>query len=101
MGPLKTIGLIRSTRGSYGGFALAEPTSKINMKEVVHALEGSLYLVECVEDSSICRRADTCVTRGIWSAMSKSILQVLEAVTLKDMVENQKNSKRSHLRYDI
>jgi Rrf2 family protein len=90
MGPLKLVGLIRSTRGSNGGFALAKPPSKINMKEIVSALEGSLCLVQCVDNPDLCNRVPICVTRDIWSAASESILGVLEAITLEDMVASRK-----------
>ncbi len=85
--PLKTMGLIRSTRGSYGGFALAKPPSGIDMKEIVRALEGTLCLVECVDDPSICNRVQICVSRDLWIALSDSVAQILGAVTLEDMVE--------------
>jgi len=94
MGPLKIVGLIRSTRGSNGGFALTKPPSEINMKEIVSALEGSLCLVQCVDDPSLCSRVPTCVTRDIWSAASESILKILESITLEDMVESRKQKDR-------
>ena len=89
-GPLKTIGLIRSTRGSYGGFALAKPPSEIDMKDIVHALEGPLCLVECVDDPSICNRVQICVSRDLWIALSDSVTQILGTVTLEDMVESRR-----------
>ena len=88
-GPLKNIGLIRSTRGSYGGFALAKPPSGIDMKEIVRALESPLCLVECVDDPSICNRVQICVSRDLWIALSDSVAQILGAVTLEDMVEGR------------
>ena len=101
MGPLKTIGLIRSTRGSYGGFALAKPPSEINMKEIVRALEGSLCLAKCVDDPSVCNRVKTCVTRDLWSVLSDKIMQALESLTLKDMVESRESKRTLHLTYGI
>jgi Rrf2 family protein len=101
MGPLKNIGLIRSTRGSSGGFVLTKPPSEINMKEIVRALEGSLCLVECVDDPSTCDRADFCITRDIWSAMSDSVMQTLESWTLKDMIENQEQKAKPDFAYRI
>lgn len=94
MGPLKLVGLIRSTRCSSGGFALAKPPSKINMKEIVSALEGSLCLVQCVDDPSLCNRVPICVTRDIWSMASESILKTLESITLEDMVESRRQKDR-------
>ncbi|MFC1715318.1 RrF2 family transcriptional regulator [Candidatus Poribacteria bacterium] len=101
MGPLKTMGLIRSTRGSYGGFVLAKPPSDINMKEIVRALEGSLCLVKCVDDPSVCHRVKICVTRDLWRAVSDNIMKTLEAVTLKDMAENRDRKGAPNFMYEI
>ncbi len=101
VGPLKTIGLIRSTRGSYGGFGLAKPPSDINMREIVRALEGSLCLVKCVDDPVVCNRVKICVTRDLWSTLSNNIMRTLEAITLKDMVESYERKVVPNFMYEI
>ncbi len=88
---LKNIGLIRSTRGSRGGLSLTKAPSEIDMREIVHALEGSLCLVECVDDPSTCERSETCAARDLWSSVANNLKGTLESVTLSDMVENQKS----------
>lgn len=88
MAPLKTIGLVRATRGSFGGFTLSKAPSEINMKEIVNALEGSLCLTQCVEDAAVCDRSPTCVTRDIWARLSDILLRELESITLEDMVDS-------------
>lgn len=100
IGPLKTAGLINAVRGSYGGYSIARPPAEVNLKDIICAVEGPLCLVECVRDPSICERAQTCVTRDIWCEVSGKILQVLEAITLQDMIDKQK-SKKVGLSYAI
>lgn len=101
MGPLKTIGLIRSTRGSCGGFVLTKPPAGINMKEIVSALEGSLCFAECVSDPSVCERVKTCAARDIWSTLSSKVMEILESMTLKDIVENHNSKNAPDLTYEI
>jgi len=101
MGPLKTIGLIRSTRGSYGGFVLTRPPSGINMKEVLSALEGSLCFAECVNDPSICERVEICIARDMWSVLSNKVMEILESMTLKDIIENHKSKNAPNSTYEI
>ena len=86
IGPLKTAGLIRSERGSNGGFVIARPLSEINMKDIVCALNGTLCVVECVGSPETCDRTRICVTREVWQAVTESITQTLELLTLEDMV---------------
>ena len=99
--PLKTLSLIRSARGSSGGFTLAKAPSEINMKEIVCALEGSLCLAECVENPSVCSRVEICATRDLWSDISGKIIQTLESVTLQDMVEKRERKESPHPAYAI
>ncbi len=94
MGPLKTIGLVHATRGSFGGFVLAKAPSEINMRQIVSALEGSLCLVKCVEAPSVCSRVSICVTRDIWSRLSSIVLKELESITLEDMVKSNLEKER-------
>ena len=84
--PLRTAGLVISTRGAYGGYNLAREPSQITLKEVVDVLEGEPCLVDCVRDPSLCPRVSTCVTREIWSLLGGKISEVLESITLHDLV---------------
>lgn len=92
--PLKAAGLINSTRGAHGGYMLAREPREITLKEVIQTLEGSLSLVECVDTSRICQRVKSCVTRDIWEEASEKMMQVLEASTLEDMVNRQKQKEQ-------
>lgn len=87
--PLRTAGLIKSVRGAKGGYALAKPPSEINLSDVVVTLEGPLFLVDCVEDSNVCKRSSSCVTRDIWMEVSQSLHQILHSITLEAMVRRK------------
>jgi Rrf2 family protein len=88
--PLKNAGLVNSTRGAHGGYTLTKPPADITLKEIVMTVEGSMCLVECVENPGVCQRADICISRDVWHEVSKKIMQTLESFTLQDMVEQQK-----------
>jgi len=88
--PLISGGIIRSTKGPKGGITLARKPEDINMKEITELLEGSLAPVECVDHSDACGRSKLCVTREIWGKLKQAMDGVLEATTLKDLVEKQK-----------
>ena len=88
--PLIGAGIVRSSRGARGGMQLVRHPREIKLKEVIQLLEGSLTLVECVNDPESCPRSELCVTRDIWSEMKKAMDGVLESTTLQDLVERQK-----------
>lgn len=91
--PLIAAGLLRSTRGAYGGVSLGKPPQEIVLSEVIQVLEGSITPVECVDDANVCSRADICVTRDVWTEVKKAMTGVLESVTLQDLVQQQKDKQ--------
>lgn len=98
---LKAAGLINSSRGAHGGYTLAKAPSQITLKEIVQALEGSLSPVECVDAPTVCQRVRSCVTRDIWKKLGEKMSETLVSVTLKDMVEMQKDKGEALLTYNI
>ncbi len=93
--PLIAGGIVRSIRGARGGVSLARPPKEIRLSEVLQLLEGSIALVECVNDPKYCSRSDFCVTRDIWGELKKVMDGVLESTTLQDLVERQKRKGQS------
>ena len=95
MGSLRSAGLVRSVRGTHGGYLLANSPSQIRLDEVVRVLEGSIAPVECVDDASLCGRVGLCVTRDVWGEMKEAMASVLASTTLQDLVERQKEREQS------
>lgn len=91
---LKNAGLITSARGARGGYALARPPAQINLREIVSLLEGPLCLVECVENSSYCRRSGSCAARDVWHEVSLKILGTLGTITLEKIAEEQRKKSK-------
>lgn len=97
MVPLKKEGLIRSVRGAQGGYLLARNPEDITVGDIIRALEGPIAPVACVSEDypEECDRAEGCVTRLVWAKVRDSIVDVLDSLTLYDMVEEaRKNSER-------
>jgi Rrf2 family protein len=91
--PLRTSGLVKSVRGSKGGYSLAKPPSEISLKDVIEVLEGPIKLVDCLADPKICQKIQSCVTRGIWDEATDAINQVFGSVTLEEMVNRRKKKE--------
>jgi Rrf2 family protein len=100
--PLKAAGLIFSSRGVHGGYTLAKPPGEITLAEVLRAVEGGLELVECVNVPAVCHRVESCVTRDIWSLVSKKMKEELSSITLQNMAErHQQKQNLQPLMYNI
>jgi len=87
--PLKIAGLIKSTRGSHGGYFLSRSPDKISLSEVVTAVEGPIAFSECVDSPDICYRSKTCVAREVWEKASRQFNETLDSITLADMLKRQ------------
>lgn len=86
--PLKSAGLITSIRGAGGGYKLDRATSQITVKEIVEALEGNLYPVECSTSPENCEKSTACITRKVWKKMGDGISDTLEKLTLENLLED-------------
>jgi Rrf2 family transcriptional regulator, cysteine metabolism repressor len=82
---LRSNGLVRSIRGSRGGYALTRPADEITALDIVRALEGEITVVDCGESGQACERSSACPTRTLWAAVSASIAAQLGAVTLAEL----------------
>ncbi len=93
--PLKAKGLVTTFRGAHGGYILSRPASEIRLREIIEPLEGDLCLVDCVTNAEVCHRSTECATREVWAAMSSLLLDFLDTVTLRDLIQKYKNKKIS------
>ena len=88
---LKSAGFVRSIRGSKGGYILARPADHIKLSEVFNCLEGSVTTAECVGDKQYCERSSDCVARELWIEVEQAIENVLQAITLQDLVDRARS----------
>src|SRR4030066_2108445 len=91
--PLRAAGLVKSIRGSKGGYSLAKPPSDICLYDVVETLEGPLNLLECLRDPKVCQKVPSCITRDIWQEVSEAIDGIFHSVSLEDMVHRKKEKE--------
>ena len=87
--PLKINKLVKSIRGAGGGYILARPPSDIKLSEILHALEGSCCLVDCVEDEDFCHRIPICATFNIWKEATEMLKNFFDSITLQDLIDIQ------------
>lgn len=94
--PLRTAGLVKSMRGSKGGYSLAKPPSEVILNDLIEILDGPVNLIECLQDPKICQKTPSCVTRDIWKEVSDAINRIFHSITLQDMI-NRKREKESRI----
>jgi len=82
---LRTSGLVRGVRGPRGGYLLSKSPESMSICEVVEALDGSLSLVDCVDDPSACHRSQGCPSRRVWAEVSGALRDNLASISVADM----------------
>jgi Rrf2 family protein len=94
--PLKLSKLVKSIRGAGGGYILTHPPSKIQLIEIIEALEGPIALVDCVDDLEHCDRTPSCATYEVWKKATDLLKDYFTRTTLQDLVElaQKKNPKK-------
>jgi len=85
--PLRRAGLLTSTRGASGGYALARPPATITIGDVIRVLEGAIVPIRCVTDQtcSPCSLEDRCATRSVWEIVRDRLTETLDGITLADL----------------
>jgi len=99
--PLRTKGLINSTRGAHGGYELARPPEQITVEQIVEAIEGKPSLVDCIDNGARCPRADGCVTRDVWASLGDTITRALDSVSLEKLIEMKRGKSADTITYAI
>jgi Rrf2 family protein len=89
LGELRVHGLVQSRRGSDGGYWLARGADDITLAEIIRAVEGPLATVRGEAADEIEYRGGAAALRSVWLALRANIRQVLESVTLADVVAGE------------
>jgi Rrf2 family transcriptional regulator, cysteine metabolism repressor len=91
---LRQSGLVESTRGARGGYALSREATQISIADLVQSVEGELPPMLCSNPglrSETCREDSPCDCRGLCSELESSVAKVLSGTTLADILQ-QKSS---------
>lgn len=79
------IGLVKSYRGTGGGFVLGRAPDRITLLEVVEAVEGPIVPNRCASIPSKCSRDVDCNVHPVWKRIQTHVKGELESLTLKDL----------------
>lgn len=85
---LKTLvdqGLVRSTRGPHGGYALARPSAGISFLDVIEAVEGPVAVNVCLDGEDSCDHSTQCTMVQVWRLGQDRMLDVYRQAKLADL----------------
>ncbi len=79
-------GIVKSYKGTKGGYELAMAPSQVNLKQVIQAIEGTYKLAKCIDPDFVCEWKDKtpselCSFRKEFARISRYVNDELEKVT--------------------
>jgi Rrf2 family protein len=89
---LRRAGIVKSTRGARGGYALARPPAEVSVRAVIAASEHATFELHCVSHpvaEERCAASHDCSIRPVWMLLQQKIDSVLEGVRLSDLLHGE------------
>lgn len=90
---LNKAGFVKSIRGPQGGYRLTREAEQYTVGMILRLTEGNLAPVACLEDEvNVCGRQSGCASLVLWKKLNDAITDVVDHVTLADLVQWQENA---------
>ncbi len=89
MSCLKKANVVTSQIGMLGGYTLSKEPKAITVGRVLKALEGEIFMSDCVKNN--CTNP-ACPNKDIFNKIYQKMDEVLEQMTLQDMIDNKKET---------
>ena len=82
-------GLLQSTQGTRGGYALSRPSKSISVADVIQAIDGPFTVTACSSDKNDCDQYSKCSIRDPLWQIKERIVDALGTVTIAEMASEQ------------
>lgn len=84
-------GMVETVRGRNGGLRLNKEPADINIGAVVRHTETDFFMAECFSPGNFqCGYSSDCTLKGVLYSATAAYLDVLDAVTLEDLIKKDK-----------
>ena len=92
---LKKNEIVKSIRGTQGGYVLNKNPNDIKLTNIFHAVDEKVKTVQCKKESKKgCNgKATKCITHNLWDELELHINTFFENKRLKDLLNNNKETR--------
>ncbi len=94
---LKRIDIVRSRRGTEGGYTLTRSPAQITVGDVIRAMSGPFVQLSCLDSGNFsddCGKQNVCQFKPIWAEVDRAIGSVLNNITFEELVRRERSSQR-------
>lgn len=93
---LRKGGIVKSIKGSQGGYILSARPDKITIASIIQILEGDMRIVdETLNENGESGLVQQTVQNLVWNRINDTLLELLEGITLEDLA-NEYHKVRSN-----
>ena len=92
---LKKNEIVKSIRGTQGGYVLNKNPNDIKLTNIFHAVDEKVKTVQCKKESKRgCNgKATKCITHNLWDELEIHINTFFENKSLEDLIKNNKETR--------
>ena len=91
MGRLAAAGLLRSARGTGGGFTLAREAAGISLADIIEAVEGPIAMTSCADEARHdCALLGSCQVKPHMMSVNGLVRGALAGVSLANIAEGSR-----------
>ena len=83
---LVAAGIVKSFKGTQGGYEIGRPLDEISLYDVIRTVEGDYVLTRCQEGGYECGRKSPCKFRKIFCDISRDVAEKLESHKSSDFM---------------
>ena len=92
---LKKYEIVKSIRGTQGGYVLNKNPNDIKLTNIFHAVDEKVKTVQCKKESKRgCNgKATKCITHNLWDELEIHINTFFENKSLQDLIKNNNETR--------
>ena len=82
-------GIVRSYKGTKGGYTLSKSADDVTLKEIIELIDGPIIIARCVESGEACalnHDKTACAYHHIFDTLSIDVARKLNAITISDVI---------------
>lgn len=83
---LRRANMVKGIRGPGGGYTLADTADKINIADIIAAVDEPIDATKCGGEAN-CQKEQSCLTHDLWMGLSDQIRDYLKGITLAQLLE--------------
>lgn len=86
---LAKAGIIAIRQGAHGGYELTIAPEELSLLRVVEAIDGEIFLNDCLHRPESCDRSPLCSVHRVWEQARNQLRATLDGISLAGLVDRE------------